>query len=118
MQECTIWQEIDVSAAGYSIDNGTVVYELSGWFGGWKEHPDNAELVVAFIDSHGREISCARIGGITNVERRNRTCFTRQMVKGPVPGGTVKLRVDLISHRGIRLADSYADNLKLTLHEK
>ena len=115
VETCTIKQTVELDGLGYLIDDGEISYELSGWFGGWQDHPDTAELVVRFLDAEGFEAGSAKVGSISVNERHSRTGFVQRSVTGVVPAGTQLVQIELNSYEAIGLADSYADNLKLIL---
>ncbi|RQV94875.1 hypothetical protein EH221_06975, partial [bacterium] len=49
-QACTIDQEISVTDLSYKINRGKILYELSGWIGGWEVHEDHLEITASFLD--------------------------------------------------------------------
>jgi len=115
-QACTIDQEISVTDVSYKINRGNVLYELSGWIGGWEGHEDHLEITASFLDSSDKLIGSAQIGPVTAEERNFQTCFVERSIRGIVPPGVRKIVISLRSiHGSGDTTDAYADNLKFVL---
>lgn len=56
-------QSISLASGAAKIDGGSAGYTLSAWLGGWGGQSDYATLSVAFLDSSGRTLATATIGG-------------------------------------------------------
>ena len=116
-QACTIDQEISVTDLSYKINRGKILYELSGWIGGWEVHEDHLEITASFLDYSDKLIGSAQIGPVTAEERNFQTCFVERSIKGILPPGVRKIMISLrATHREGETADAYADNLKFVLN--
>jgi hypothetical protein len=115
---CSISQEIDVSLFSYLIDTARLKYSFSAWLGGFAEHPDSAELTVVFLNEKNHRLGSAKLNQVTVSERRGKTGFVERDIKGIVPVGTARIRIELESFQRIGLADSYADNIQIKLLTK
>jgi hypothetical protein len=115
-QASTIDQEISVTDVSYKINRGNVLYELSGWIGGWDTHEDHLEITASFLDNSDKLIGSAQIGPVTAQERAFQTCFVERSIKGILPPGVRKIVIHLRSiHGSGDTTDAYADNLKFVL---
>lgn len=115
-QACTIDQEISVTDLSYKINRGKILYELSGWIGGWEVHEDHLEITASFLDSSDKLIASAQIGPVTAKERNFQTCFVERSIKGILPPGVRKIVIRLRSiHDSGDTTDAYADNLNFVL---
>jgi len=118
VEDNTVYQKINLSPIAQYIDYGSVRYNLSGWFGGWYDHTDNATLKVTFLNAFGDKLGSSEIGHVTVEERGGKVVFIQKSTAGNIPPETRSVLVELISHRGTGLADSYADNLSFVLSRK
>ena len=109
-------QIIDVSGAAYEIDQGTVGYDLSGYFGGWEGQNDNAVLTVLFQDNNGNVLGSDAIGSISASDRGNDTSLLYRDTQGFLPTDTRQIEVLLVMNRTDgSYNDGYADNLSFVL---
>lgn len=110
------FQIIDVSDAAYEIDQGIVSYNLSGYFGGYDNHEDNATLTAVFQDSNGDVLGSAIIGQVSVSDRDTTTGLLFRDAQGLLPTNTRQVEVLLEMNR-IHGAynDGYADNLSFVL---
>ncbi len=118
VEDGEIYQDISVRQWGSLIDEDRVLFELSGWFGGYIDHRDNALLSASFRDVRGAEMSRVSIGEISASERGDKTMFIFKEAAGAVPAGTDYIRIIIKTYQYDGLADSYVDNLELRLIEK
>ena len=116
------YQIIDIPPAHIvEIDKGTVGYELSGYLGGYFTKPDQATLIVSFQDSSGGEISSAKIGPVTQLNRFEfsgtwQTGLLLKETQDFVPVDTRQIKVMLTMDKADGgYNDGYADNLSLVL---
>lgn len=112
-----IEQTIDVSPLADRIQTGEIVFELSGWLGGWRNHVDAAELIAEFRDDQGNLLSTDSIGPVTPAERSNQTGYLYRLSNGAVPAATSSVLVRLVTFpwQGANNNDGMADNLALVL---
>ncbi len=109
-------QHLDVTFASAMINGDGAHLALSGWLGGWSDHPDHAVLQAHFLNSVGATIGTASIGPVTNTDRHNSTQFQFSSTGATVPFGTetISLTLDMTRFAG-SYNDGYADNLSLIL---
>lgn len=109
-------QKLDVTFASATINEGEARFMLSGWLGGWLNHPDQTILQAHFLDGGGNDLGMASIGPVSNTDRNNSTEFQFRSVDGIVPIGTesVNLVLNMTRFAG-SYNDGYADNLSLVL---
>jgi hypothetical protein len=111
----SLTQSVDVSQYASDLDTGSVVYDLTGWLGGWSDQSDNATLTITFQDGTGASVGTAVIGPVTVDMRMSNTGLIQQSATGMVPKGTRKLDVSLVMVRTDGTTnDGYADDLSLT----
>jgi hypothetical protein len=110
------FQIINVVPYALEIDEGTVSFDMSGYFGGWEDHPDDATLTALFLDSNADVIGEAVIGPVSASDRGNITGLLFQDAQGVVPQGTRRIKVLLTMIRANgAYNDGYSDNLSLVL---
>ncbi|HXJ84928.1 MAG TPA: FG-GAP-like repeat-containing protein, partial [Candidatus Methylomirabilis sp.] len=117
-----ISQVIDIEAIGAAVDAGQIRYDLSGYFGGFANQNDRADIVAFFYTtSDGSGVSFAHSGTIGDVlaaDRGNQTGLLFRSTSGVVPGGARSIRVSLSIVNGGAAGtynDGYADSLSLVL---
>ncbi len=96
-----------------------MLYDLSGYFGGYSSQDDFAELHLAFSNGVTTTVPIT-IGQVTHTERGDLTSLLPRSAAGVVPPGTIRLIVTLDMVRvspGV-YNDGYADNLALVLRLK
>jgi len=110
------YQIIDVSDIASEIDEGTVAFDLSGYFGGYYDHEDNATLTVLFQDDSGDTLGSAAIGQVSVSDRDKTTGLLFQDTQGFLPTDTRQIEVLLEMNR-VHGAynDGYTDNLSFVL---
>lgn len=62
-------QTVDLSAFASVIDDGTAVFELSAWLGGYYDKPSEMALLVEWLDSGGNILGTASVGPVTETQR-------------------------------------------------
>jgi hypothetical protein len=109
-------QVIDVSDLAVEIDMGTVNFNLSGYFGGYYDHEDNATLTVLFQDDIGNVLGSAAIGQVSVSDRDKITGLLYRDTQGFLPTDTRQIEVLLEMNR-VHGAynDGYTDNLSFVL---
>jgi hypothetical protein len=81
-------QTITVTAIASAINAGQVLYDLSGYFGGFSSQDDFAQLSLAF--SNGVTLTAPIfIGHVTHTERGDQTRLLPRSTAGVVPPGTI-----------------------------
>jgi hypothetical protein len=112
------YETIDVSANAADIDNGQVVAQISGWFGGFANQGDYAQLEVSFLAEGGSVLLAAPATGA--VKAINRGNVTKLLLRGTsilVPPNTRKITAFLHMTQvdAGTFNDGYADNLSIVL---
>jgi hypothetical protein len=111
----SIAQTIDLSGGATQIDAGGVTFTLSGSFGGFATHNDNAMLVATFIRPGGTDVSF-NLGGVLSADRGNVTGLIAQSLTNLIPVGARSVVLTLVFTRtNPTYNDGYADNLSLSL---
>ncbi len=107
VQEIGLPQETDAI-----VDAGVVTYQLSGWLGGFLDQPDQADIQLIFFPS----MSSAKVGPVTEIDRKGVTGLLYVVKTGTVPKGTRRLQV-VLNMTGSTGAynDAYADEISLVL---
>lgn len=112
-------QIVDVSNAASIIDMFHVNFVLSGWFGGYLNQKDNAELDATFETGSGKSLGTVSVGSVMLADRidANGNYYTGLLFRstsGVIPTGTRKIDLQLTMH-GLNGSenDGYADNLSL-----
>ncbi|MBN4064828.1 hypothetical protein JYU04_03735 [Dehalococcoides mccartyi] len=109
-------QFIDVSEASELINAGEVTFVASGYFGGFSDQGDNAELKIDFLRPNGNTLSSITVGPVGKFARNGGTALLFRSEEGDIPANTDSIRAKIIFTRedGTR-NDGYADNLSLVL---
>ncbi len=109
-------QVIDVSAQAAAIDTGTVIFELSGYLGGFGGQNDNTMLTATFENAGASSLGTAAIGPVTPSDRSGATGLVFRFSAGIVPVSTrlIGVRLQMTRTDG-SYNDGYADNLSLKL---
>lgn len=107
---------INVTSIGKNIDASGVLFKLSGFFGGFTFHNDNAVLSAEFINAAKKSISQVSIGSVLAADRGSVSGLLFRNLNGVIPPGTRKIRLVLTMVRAEgNYNDGYADNLSLVL---
>jgi hypothetical protein len=108
-----------VGVSGRAIGKGKVRYKLAGWLGGYDSQGDYATLTVTFEKADGAAIRTARIGPVTEAQRKGTSKLLPRARKGTVPAATrlVKIQLVMIREAGSD-NDGLADNLTLVFRVK
>ena len=115
-------QLISVTTLGPAIDAGHIKYDLSGYFGGYANQDDHANLSALFYNTAngtGAPIGFSpTIGDVMAADRGNQTGLLFSSASGVLPSGTRSIRVFLSMINAGSVGtydDGYADNLSLVL---
>jgi hypothetical protein len=105
-------QLIKVAAKG--ISGGKARYTLSGWLGGYDGQDDYAVLTATFENARGHKLGTAKIGPVTEAQRKGVSELLLRSRSGAVPAGTrlVQIKLVMIREQGSD-DDGLADNLSL-----
>jgi hypothetical protein len=105
-------QTVKVAAAG--IKSGKARYTLSGWLGGYDSQGDYAVLTVTFENAGGKALGTAKIGPVTEAQRKGVSELLSRTRSGAVPAGTRLVQVKLVMIREDGSDnDGLADDLSL-----
>lgn len=96
-----------------AIDSGRLGFGLSGWFGGFADQNDFAELRVRFFNANSNQIGDVIIGAVSAADRNNVTGLLFRSANGLVPPSTRRLEITLQMTRVTGDNDGYADSLDL-----
>ena len=115
--DAAMQQVIDVSSAAAAIDGGGIVYDLSGWLGGYGVYGGQAIVTANFLDANGQLLGTpGKLSGVTASARGLASKFIAEDSAGMVPPGTRSINVQV---QFIGTSPSYnvgyVDNLSLTL---
>jgi hypothetical protein len=115
----TATQNIDLSANANDINAGNVIFELSGYFGGFSSDNDNARLSATFYDINNTSLGIVTVGHATAKDRGNATGLIFRRGSGIVPANTTRV---VITQTMTRLSgnsnDGYADSLQFICNLK
>lgn len=113
-------QSIDLSTLATAIDADLLTFSVSGYFGGYLNQEDRANLVVRFRGSTNNILRSGETGIVSSEDRGDVTGLLFRSFSGArVPPGT--RRVDVTIWMGFYSGDyndGYADNLSLILTEQ
>ena len=114
----TATQEIDLSANAADINQGNVIFDLSGYFGGFSSDNDNARLSATFFNGT-TSLGIATVGHVTAKDRGNATGLLLRRGSGIVPVNTTRV---VITQTMTRFSgnsnDGYADSLSFICNLK
>jgi hypothetical protein len=115
--DSALQQNVNVSSEASTIDGGNVMYNLSGWLGGYTVYNGQAVVTATFLDVNGKPLGTpAQLSGVNASARGDETGFIAQSATGNVPVGTRTISVLLqFTDTGASYNIGYADNLSLTL---
>jgi hypothetical protein len=107
----TATQVIDLSANAADINQGNVIFDLSGYFGGFSSDDDNARLSATFFNGT-TSLGIATVGHATAKDRGNATGLIFRRGSGIVPVNTTRvvLTQTMTGFVG-NFIDGYADSL-------
>jgi hypothetical protein len=107
----TATQVIDLSANAADINQGNVIFELSGYFGGFSSDNDNVRLSATFFNGT-TSLGIATVGHATAKDRGNATGLIFRRGSGIVPVNTTRvvLTQTMTGFFG-NFIDGYADSL-------
>jgi len=114
----TATQNIDLSANAADINQGNVIFELSGYFGGFSSDNDNARLSATFFNGN-TSLGIVSVGHATAKDRGNATGLIFRRGSGIVPVNATRV---VITQTMTRLNgnsnDGYADSLSFVCNLK
>jgi hypothetical protein len=114
----TATQNIDLSANAADINAGNVIFDLSGYFGGFSSDNDNARLSVTFFNG-ATSLGIATVGHVTAKDRGNATGLILRRGSGIVPVNTTRVVITLTMTRSSGSSnDGYADSLQFICNLK
>jgi hypothetical protein len=111
-------QVIDVADLHAEVDAGFVVFDLSGWFGGFLGQRDLASMTARFLDEGGAVLGESAIGPVTHADRGDATGLHHRQARGSVPRHTRRIAVRLTAEAATGDNDGYADKLSLVLRRR
>lgn len=108
----TATQTIDLSANGFDINQGNVVYNLTGYFGGFSSDNDNATLTATFFNG-STNLGAVTTGDVIAFDRSNATGLLQRCASGTIPVGSTSVVLTLTMTRFNGSSnDGYADSLQ------
>ncbi|HEX4630421.1 MAG TPA: hypothetical protein VH188_05605 [Chthoniobacterales bacterium] len=108
----TATQQIDLSANAGDINSGNVVYNLTGYFGGFSSDNDNATLTATFFNISNTILGAVTTGDVTASDRTNATGLLQRTASGIIPVNATKVVLTLTMTRlNGSSNDGYADSL-------
>jgi hypothetical protein len=114
----TATQNIDLSANAADINQGNVIFDLSGYFGGFSSDNDNARLSATFFNG-ATSLGIATVGHVTAKDRGSATGLLLRRGSGIVPVNTTRVVITLTMTRiSGNSNDGYADSLQFICNLK
>jgi hypothetical protein len=114
----TATQNIDLSANAADINQGNVIFDLSGYFGGFSADNDNARLSATFFNG-STSLGIATVGHVTAKDRGSATGLLLRRGSGIVPVNTTRVVITLTMTRISGTSnDGYADSLSFLCNLK
>ncbi len=114
----TATQNIDLSANAADINQGNVIFDLFGYFGGYQTDNDNARLSATFFNGTS-SLGIATVGHVTAKDRGNATGLLLRHGSGIVPVNTNRVVITLTMTRiSGNSNDGYADSLQFICNLK
>jgi hypothetical protein len=114
----TATQNIDLSANANDINQGNVIFELLGYFGGFSSDNDNARLSATFFNGN-TSLGIVTVGHATAKDRGNATGLILRRGSGIVPVNATRV---VITQTMTRISgnsnDGYADSLSFICNLK
>jgi hypothetical protein len=109
-------QTIDLTSVAPLLATGKFSYSFSAWMGGVSGQNDHVELAAQFLGTGDTVLATAALPKVLDDERSGETELLLKKVSGPVPPGTLKIKIDMemVKTDGGE-NDAYADNLSLVL---
>ncbi|UJR11315.1 hypothetical protein I4U23_015496 [Adineta vaga] len=109
---------MNLTAFANIIDNGTTMFNLSSWFGGWNTQDDNAALTVTFQNSALMNIGNSTIlGPFLAVDRNITTCSIFRNIIGlvPVNARQMTVMVNITRVNAGQSNDGSVDNIRFEI---
>ncbi|PZR72965.1 MAG: hypothetical protein DLM73_11700 [Chthoniobacterales bacterium] len=114
----TATQNINLSANAADINQGDVIFDLSGYFGGFSGDNDNARLSATFFNDT-TSLGIATVGHVTAKDRGSATGLLLRRGSGIVPVDTTRVVITLTMTRISGASnDGYADSLQFICNLK
>jgi hypothetical protein len=114
----TATQNIDLSANAADINAGNVIFELSGYFGGFSSDNDNARLSATFFNGN-TSLGIVTVGHVTAKDRANATGLFLRRGSGVVPVNSTRVVITQTMTRFNGTSnDGYADSLSFVCNLK
>jgi hypothetical protein len=108
----TATQQIDLSANAADINQGMVIYNLTGYFGGFSSDNDNATLTATFFNG-STNLGAVTTGDVTASDRSNATGLLLRSASGIIPVNATRVVLTLTMMRFNGSSnDGYADSLQ------
>ena len=111
----SILQRVNISDIAADVDDLSVDYALSGWFGGAAAQEDWAALTARFLNATGAVLATNIVGSVTAAERGNVTGLFLRSTNGTIPIGTRFMEFMLTNRVVTGSNDGIADNLSFSL---
>ena len=114
----TATQNIDLSANAADINQGNVIFELLGYFGGFSSDNDNARLSATFFNGN-TSLGIVNVGHATAKDRGNATGLILRRGSGIVPVNTTRVVItQTMTRSNGNSNDGYADSLSFICNLK
>ncbi|MDP9004511.1 MAG: hypothetical protein M3N12_06925, partial [Verrucomicrobiota bacterium] len=114
----TATQQIDLTANAADINQGNVIFDLSGYFGGFSSDNDNARLSATFFNG-ATSLGIATVGHATAKDRGSATGLILRRGSGIIPVNTTRVVITLTMTRiSGNSNDGYADSLSFICNLK
>lgn len=114
----TATQNIDLSANAADINQGNVIFDLSGYFGAYLSDNDNARLSATFFNG-ATSLGIVTVGHVTAKDRGSATGLLLRRGSGIVPVNTTRILITLTMTRISGTSnDGYADSLSFICNLK
>jgi hypothetical protein len=109
-------QTLDLTSVAPLLATGKFSYSFSAWMGGVAGQNDHPEISAQFLGTGDAVLATATLPKVLDDERSGETALLLKKVSGPVPPGTLKIKIDMemVKTDGAE-NDAYADNLSLVL---
>lgn len=109
-------QSDSLKAYSNLISSGRAKFKLSAYLGGFATQNDFATVTVTWKNAKGKALGHAKVGPVTEAQRRGVTGMLFRSKSGAVPKGAASafITVRMVRKDGAYI-DGYADNLSLTI---
>lgn len=111
-------QTIDVGFAASEIDSKSVIFDFSGWVGGYATDNDHAYVQIHFFSESWSYFGSVPLAFayVNAAARKNITGMLLKQTSGVVPAGTSRIVITVDFNRAAGASsDGYVDNLYLSL---